>query len=416
MSGLSLEALNDIGHRGTQLLIVLNDNEMSISPTVGAFSKYLSQIKLSPAWQQSRTAYDRAIERLPIVGGTALELSRRFRKSVVNFAQPGQLFEDLGITYIGVVPGHDLPRARADVRPGARAARAGHRPRPDPEGPRLPPGRDRPGRLPRRGPAADDRGRSRRARTARTARPCDAGRPVQDAGDGRRRDAGRRPPGCAARSRRTTRAYFSAELIELARADRRIVAITAGMPTGTGLNRFQAEFPDRFFDVGIAEQHAVAMATGLAMGGQPAGRRDLLDVPPASVRPDRPRRLPERPAGPPRGRPGRPRRRGRHEPPGDVHAAGPAPDPVPRHRQPEGRAGAALAAPHRARPGPPVRAPLPARSGLRRPAARPGDPPDRPRRDAPRGLGHPDRRVRADRRPGGWPPPTRWPPTAGRSG
>jgi 1-deoxy-D-xylulose-5-phosphate synthase len=63
-------------------------------------------------------------------------------------------------------------------------------------------------------------------------------------------------------------AYFSAELIELARADRRIVAITAGMPTGTGLNRFQAEFPDRFFDVGIAEQHAVTLATGLAMGGR----------------------------------------------------------------------------------------------------------------------------------------------------
>ena len=171
MSGLSLEALNDIGHRGTQLLIVLNDNEMSISPTVGAFSKYLSQIKLSPAWQQSRTAYDRAIERLPVVGGTALELSRRFRKSVVNFAQPGQLFEDLGITYIGVVPGHDLQALERTFAQRARAARAGHRPRPDPEGPRLPPGRDRPGRLPRCRPAADDRQVPRRRRTARTAPP-----------------------------------------------------------------------------------------------------------------------------------------------------------------------------------------------------------------------------------------------------
>ncbi len=90
------------------MLIVLNDNEMSISPTVGAFSKYLSQIKLSSAWKQSKSAYDRSIERIPVVGPTALELSQRLRKSVVNFAQPGQLFEDLGITYIGVVPGHDL--------------------------------------------------------------------------------------------------------------------------------------------------------------------------------------------------------------------------------------------------------------------------------------------------------------------
>src|SRR5437867_1743634 len=108
MSGLSLEALNDIGQRRTQLLIVLNDNEMSISPTVGAFSHYLSQIKLSSAWQQSKTAYDALVERIPVIGPTVLELSRRLRKSVVNFAQPGQLFEDLGITYIGVVPGHDI--------------------------------------------------------------------------------------------------------------------------------------------------------------------------------------------------------------------------------------------------------------------------------------------------------------------
>src|SRR3990172_9005690 len=108
ISGMALEALNDIGHRKTKLLIVLNDNEMSISPTVGALSKYLSRIKLSNAWRTSRTAYDRLIERLPVFGDTALELSKRLRRSVVSFAQPGQLFEDLGISYIGVVPGHNL--------------------------------------------------------------------------------------------------------------------------------------------------------------------------------------------------------------------------------------------------------------------------------------------------------------------
>ena len=108
MSGLSLEALNDIGQRKTQMLIVVNDNEMSISPTVGAFSRYLSQIKLSNAWRQSKSAYDRTVERVPVVGPHLLELSKRLRASVVRFAQPGQLFEDLGITYIGVVPGHDI--------------------------------------------------------------------------------------------------------------------------------------------------------------------------------------------------------------------------------------------------------------------------------------------------------------------
>lgn len=108
MSGLSLEALNDIGQRQTQMLIVVNDNEMSISPTVGAVSRYLSQIKLSGAWRQSKGAYDHAVERIPVVGPTILEWSRRMRGAVVRFAQPGQLFEDLGLTYIGVVPGHDL--------------------------------------------------------------------------------------------------------------------------------------------------------------------------------------------------------------------------------------------------------------------------------------------------------------------
>ena len=81
MSGLSLEALNDIGQRQTQMLIVVNDNEMSISPTVGAFSTYLSKIKLSRTWRQGKSAYDRNVERIPVIGRSVLELSRRLRKS-----------------------------------------------------------------------------------------------------------------------------------------------------------------------------------------------------------------------------------------------------------------------------------------------------------------------------------------------
>jgi 1-deoxy-D-xylulose-5-phosphate synthase len=260
MSGLSLEALNDIGHRGTQMLIVLNDNEMSISPTVGAFSKYLSQIKLSPAWQQGRTAYDTLIERIPVVGETALELSQRFRKSVVNFAQPGQLFEDLGITYIGVVPGHDMRalertfsqalELREPVIVHVRTQKGrGYRPAEADQigfhGAALPPMTDTYERRTnaRGGSAALGDGGMADDATPATAHP----------------DAPKRAPNYTA--------HFSAELIEMARTDRRIVAITAGMPTGTGLSRFQAEFPDRFFDVGIAEQHSLTLATGLAMGG-----------------------------------------------------------------------------------------------------------------------------------------------------
>ena len=259
MSGLSLEALNDIGQRQTQMLIVVNDNEMSISPTVGAFSSYLSRIKLSRTWQHGKSAYDRTVERIPVVGGTVLELSRRLRASVVKFAQPGQLFEDLGITYIGVVPGHDIHAlletlGRALLLPGPTIVHV----------------RTQKGRGFR--PAEADQVGFHGA-----ALPPIQMTPEVDAYDGSRAamptesmadDAA--PPDIVAETPKKHPNYtavFAAELIELARTDRRIVGITAGMPTGTGMARFQAEFPDRMFDVGIAEQHAMTMATGLAMGG-----------------------------------------------------------------------------------------------------------------------------------------------------
>jgi len=263
MSGLSLEALNDIGQRKTQMLIVVNDNEMSISPTVGAFSKYLSQIKLSSAWRQSKGAYDRLIERVPVVGPHLLELSRRLRASVVRFAQPGQLFEDLGITYIGVVPGHDIHAlletlGAALTLPGPTIVHVrtqkGHGYRPAIldqvgfHGAALPP-MTLPATVAASGPAS---------------RSAPAGLPTESMAD----DAASPTPEPAAPKKHPNyTAVFAAELIELAKADRRIVGITAGMPTGTGMSKVAEAFPDRVFDVGIAEQHAVTLATGLAMGG-----------------------------------------------------------------------------------------------------------------------------------------------------
>jgi 1-deoxy-D-xylulose-5-phosphate synthase len=279
ISGLSLEALNDIGQRQTQLLIVLNDNDMSISPTVGALSKYLSQIKLTQAWQQGRTAYDRLIERLPIVGPTALELSRRLRASVVSFAQPGHLFEDLGITYIGVVPGHDIHalietfrralELRGPVIVHVRTQKGkGFRPAEADQigfhGAALPPmavGSN--GTNGHHAPTTDDSASEAdvpaRAAAATTSLPGES--MADDAAPAMARVTQ------APRTANYT-AFFVEELIRLGERDRRIVAITAGMPTGTGLSRFQSIFPERFIDVGIAEQHAVTLATGLALGGQ----------------------------------------------------------------------------------------------------------------------------------------------------
>jgi 1-deoxy-D-xylulose-5-phosphate synthase len=269
MTGISLEALNDIGHRRTRLLIILNDNEMSISPTVGAFSTYLSRIKLSRTWRGSRRVYDDTIRRLPIVGPSALEWSRRLRQSVVTFAQPGQLFEDLGITYVGPVPGHSLRALEATLR---RALR-------DLEGPMIVHIRTRKGRGYR--PAEADKvsfhGAALPPMTVleggdgNVVAPSEAPHsngltgPAQSEGDAAlsasQRVASKRKP-------LNYTAVLAEELIAIGHADQRVVAITAGMPTGTGLSKFQAEFPRRMYDVGIAEQHAVTMATGLAMGGR----------------------------------------------------------------------------------------------------------------------------------------------------
>jgi 1-deoxy-D-xylulose-5-phosphate synthase len=270
MSGLSLEALNDIGHKGTRMLIVLNDNEMSISPTVGAVSTYLSKIKLSVAWQQSKTAYDHLVERLPVVGTGALEWSQRLRRSVVNLASPGQLFEDLGITYIGVVPGHDLHalletfervlELDGPVLVHVRTQKGrGYRPAETDQvsfhGAALPPMELAPA-----GGARDDgHAGGHAARPQPTTMPHGAGSNGDASPPAARADAPKKPPNY------TT--VFADELVALAREDRRVVGITAGMPTGTGMARFSAEFPDRVIDVGIAEQHAVTLAAGLALGG-----------------------------------------------------------------------------------------------------------------------------------------------------
>ena len=258
------------GHRGTPMLIVLNDNEMSISATVGAFSTYLSKIKLSSAWQQSKSVYDTLVEKIPFVGHSALMWSQRLRRSVVNLASPGQLFEDLGITYIGVIPGHDL---HALLETFSRVLEL--------KGPVIVHVRTQKGRGYR--PAETDQVSFHGAalppmevapaiRTATAARPAMAASPriapgtPHGAGSNGDAVAPATPASAAAKPPNYTSVFVS-ELIELAKTDRRIVAITAGMPTGTGLAKFQAVYPERFLDVGIAEQHAVTMASGLAIGG-----------------------------------------------------------------------------------------------------------------------------------------------------
>jgi 1-deoxy-D-xylulose-5-phosphate synthase len=253
MSGLSLEALNDIGHRKTRMLILLNDNEMSISPTVGAVSQYLSRIKLSNKWRRSRRRFDSDIARIPRVGPLLLEWSRRVRHAVVDLSQPGRLFEDLGVTYVGPVPGHDLVALDTTLRKALE----------EEDSPIIVHVRTRKGYGYH--PAEADKVGFHGA-----ALP-----PMPDqatiASNGSGPSDGEAAPPADERAQRKVPNYtavMSEELIRIAEEDERVVAITAGMPTGTGVAAFGERFPARTYDVGIAEQHAMTMAAGLALAGQ----------------------------------------------------------------------------------------------------------------------------------------------------
>lgn len=255
MSGLSLEALNDIGHRKTRMLILLNDNEMSISPSVGAVSQYLSRIKLSNQWRRSRRRFDSDIARIPRIGPFLLEWSRRLRHAVVDLSQPGRLFEDLGVTYVGPVPGHDLVALDDVLRKALQ----------EEDAPIIVHVRTRKGYGYR--PAETDKVGFHGAALPPMPDQAEAAVPTNGTGP----SDGDAAPTAAERKQRMAPNYtavMSEELVRIATEDERVVAITAGMPTGTGVAAFGARFPHRTYDVGIAEQHAMTMAAGQALAGQ----------------------------------------------------------------------------------------------------------------------------------------------------
>ncbi|HUH16596.1 MAG TPA: 1-deoxy-D-xylulose-5-phosphate synthase, partial [Methylomirabilota bacterium] len=242
-SGLTMEALNHLGHVKHPLLIVLNDNEMSISPSVGGLSTRLNKMRLSRAYQETKSATIRALPRVPVIGKPAFDLlswaKEGFKRS---WARVG-FFEDMGITYIGVLDGHD----RAELEKAFEAAF-------QLPGPVLLHVKTIKGKG--YAPAEEDAMSFHGASLP----PIDLCLidPTEEA----------LPP--EAEPKRKPKTYthtFAEELVRLAETDARITAITAGMPTGTGLSRFCEHFPDRFHDVGIAEPHSVTMAAGMALAG-----------------------------------------------------------------------------------------------------------------------------------------------------
>ncbi|MGB5067506.1 MAG: 1-deoxy-D-xylulose-5-phosphate synthase, partial [Albidovulum sp.] len=230
-AGMAFEALNNAGHLGKRLFVILNDNEMSIAPPVGAMSAYLTRLYTEGPFQDLKAAAKGAVSLLP---EPFQEGARRAKEMLKGLAVGGTLFEELGFSYVGPIDGHDVEQLLAVLRTvKARAT-----------GPILIHVITRKGKGYAPAERASDKGHA----TAKF-----------DVMTGVQKKAPSNAPSYTK--------VFAQSLIKAAEADDKIVAITAAMPDGTGLNLFAERFPKRCFDVGIAEQHAVTFAAGLAAGG-----------------------------------------------------------------------------------------------------------------------------------------------------
>ncbi len=229
--GMAYEALNNAAELKTNFIIVLNDNEMSISKNVGGISTYLSGIRTAASYTELKMGVTRALEKIPKIGPGMVDAVRKTKSSIKQIVIPGMLFENMGITYLGPVDGHDIHQM---VRVFQEAKRF--------EGPILvhvltkkgqgyEPALRHPSRFHGAGPFE-----------------IETGLPIS-------------------RSNPTYTDIFSTVMRKMGDREPDVVAVTAAMPTGVGLKRFSNMFPDRCFDVGIAEEHAVTFAAGLALGG-----------------------------------------------------------------------------------------------------------------------------------------------------
>ncbi len=236
--GMAFEALNNLGHYAQRALIVLNDNGRSYAPTVSRLSTVMSRLRQSPHYVQGRRAVDHLLERVPLGDGVRRSLDSA-AAAMREMWEPPAFFETLGVRYVGPVDGHDISAMESAFRDAAAYA----------SGPIVVHVVTQKGRG--YAPAEHDTEKHLHdiglfdPATGSAPSPSTDNRPVL----------------------RDYTAVFTETLIAAARRDRDIVAITAAMPGSTGLLPFQREFPDRFYDVGIAEQHALTSAAGMARAG-----------------------------------------------------------------------------------------------------------------------------------------------------
>ena len=232
-SGVAFEALNQAGHQlKSNLIIILNDNEMSISKNVGGFSSYLSRIRIKPAYKHLKEELEEMLESFPAVGDGLVRFASHVKDSVSHALVPGILFEAFGVKYVGPIDGHDIKLIEETISEAKEV-----------EGPVLI-------------HAVTEKGKG--YMHAEQSPDKFHGVPPFDRATGRLlNEAGLR----------TYTSLFGEEMVKLARDVPELIAITAAMKLGTGLEHFSSLYPQRFFDVGIAEQMAVNLAAGFALGG-----------------------------------------------------------------------------------------------------------------------------------------------------
>jgi 1-deoxy-D-xylulose-5-phosphate synthase len=229
--GMAFEALNQAGHLNKNLIVVLNDNEMSISKNVGALSSFISRKMTGGYYRSLKKEMEGVLASIPAIGGNILHFAKKAENSLKGFLTPGTLFEALGFEYIGPIAGHDLPTMLSVLENMKKI-----------EGPILLHVMTKKGK---------------------------GYKPAEDTPDKYHGIAAAKPAGAPA-SKPAPPSYtavFGDTMVKLGESDPKVVAITAAMPDGTGLSPFAKRFPDRFFDVGIAEQHALCFAAGLAAEG-----------------------------------------------------------------------------------------------------------------------------------------------------
>ncbi len=233
-AGMAFEGLNHAGHLKQKLIVILNDNEMSISPNVGALASFLSRKMTSNSFIRFKKETEQMLSYVPGIGRDLVSLAKRAEESLKSFMTPGMLFEGLGFDYFGPLDGHNINELTETLYNVAQI-----------KGPVLlhvltkkgkgyEPAEQNPSKFHGIGPFNPETGEVKKDK----------------------------PGGAVSYTE-----VFGNTLIKLAREDQRIVAITAAMAEGTGLKKFSEIYPERFFDVGIAEQHAVTFAAGLACSG-----------------------------------------------------------------------------------------------------------------------------------------------------